>query len=62
MPIYEYICDKCQKAFEFFHLHPGEIAECPDCKSEEVTKQVSAPDHVINGASAKNSYGLKRGF
>jgi putative FmdB family regulatory protein len=60
MPIYEYVCNKCKKAFEFFHLRQDEVAECPECKSKEVTKQVSAPDHVINGASAKNNYGLKK--
>jgi putative FmdB family regulatory protein len=63
MPIYSYVCKACKKAYDYFHLGTQDkVAKCPHCGSLESEKQATAPDHVINGASAKNNYGLKRGF
>lgn len=51
------------KAFDYFHLGSNDkIEKCPHCGTEgKATKQISnTQGHVINGASAKNNYGLKR--
>jgi len=41
MPIFEFICKKCNKKFETLILG-NEKAECPACKSDEVVKQFSS--------------------
>ncbi|MCL1971472.1 MAG: zinc ribbon domain-containing protein [Endomicrobia bacterium] len=41
MPIFEFICNKCNKEFEALVLNSSDKIECPDCKSDEVTKQFS---------------------
>ncbi len=43
MPIYEFICNKCQNKFEQFVLSIAGVKEvrCPSCGSENVTKQFS---------------------
>ena len=40
MPIYEYICKKCDKRFEVLVRASTKVA-CPSCKSVSVAKQVS---------------------
>ncbi len=44
MPIYEFVCDKCNKTFEKFVLSSRDIARvrCPGCGSEEVKKLLSS--------------------
>ena len=35
MPTYDYICDKCQKTFEFFQsMSDDPIKNCPECKND----------------------------
>ena len=41
MPLFEFICKKCNKKFEVLVLSEEKI-ECPKCKSNEVTKQFSS--------------------
>ena len=43
MPIYEYKCNKCENEFEklVFAGDDNEIS-CPDCKSQEISKKMSA--------------------
>ncbi|MDR2666002.1 MAG: zinc ribbon domain-containing protein [Endomicrobium sp.] len=41
MPLFEFICKKCNEKFELLVLSEGKI-ECPKCKSSEVTKQFSS--------------------
>lgn len=64
MPIYSYRCKKrgCKKLYEYFHSGPDDKkAQCPHCGSVDSEKQVTAPSGiVVNGASAKNNYGLKK--
>lgn len=62
MPIYDYKCGRCKRHYEYFHVSSTDKkAVCPHCGSNDAKKQVSKTGgHVINGASAKNNYGLKK--
>ena len=40
MPIYEYVCMKCESHFEEL-VRNGETPSCPDCSSAKVQKQFS---------------------
>lgn len=51
MPLYEYVCRKCQEKFSAVLTvkeHDTKKVQCPKCKSEEV-------DHVIEPFFAKTS-------
>ncbi|OEG71308.1 hypothetical protein ATZ36_15200 [Candidatus Endomicrobiellum trichonymphae] len=41
MPLFEFICKKCNEKFEMLVLG-SESTECPKCKSSEVMKQFSS--------------------
>ena len=41
MPIFEFICKKCNKKFETLVLNSDETIACPECKSGEIEKQFS---------------------
>jgi len=52
MPIYEYVCKKCDHAFELL-VHGDTVAECPECKSRKLEKQHSVfSASVRDGSSA----------
>jgi putative FmdB family regulatory protein len=53
MPIYEFICRKCEHAFEALVPRPGAKSPCPECGSKRVAQQISAPA----GFSVKGSEG-----
>jgi len=40
MPIFEYICKSCGKKFETI-VYGNKQAECPECKSTELSQQLS---------------------
>lgn len=42
MPIYEYVCDQCGRDFELL-IRGSDTPACPECESEEVSKQLSLP-------------------
>lgn len=45
MPVYDYICQDCQKTFEValtLDEHDHENAKCPDCGSRNVEQEASA--------------------
>jgi putative FmdB family regulatory protein len=42
MPIYEYVCSKCGKEFEFL-THGSDTPICPACGNIELIKNFSAP-------------------
>jgi putative FmdB family regulatory protein len=41
MPLYEYVCTKCQARFEMLVQRFGDAVACPSCTSAEVEKQLS---------------------
>lgn len=45
MPIYEYACPACDKAFEAFIIRKSDEAEvaCPTCRSPQVSRLLSRP-------------------
>jgi len=67
MPIYEYVCKKCECAFEAF-VHGSRKAECPDCGSKALEKKCpvfAAPpgrdDDPMPGPGACGTCGDPRG-
>lgn len=49
MPIFEYTCKQCGKEFErvFFSGDEGSVV-CPECKSKDVKKNMSASSFMGN--------------
>jgi putative FmdB family regulatory protein len=45
MPIYEYACSRCGKAFEELVLRSSDadLVKCPGCGAREVSRQMSRP-------------------
>jgi putative FmdB family regulatory protein len=41
MPIYEYQCRQCGHGFEYLVLASSPPAECPACRSQDLTQQIS---------------------
>jgi putative FmdB family regulatory protein len=59
MPIYEFVCMHCESHFEEL-VRMGESADCPDCGSANVRKQLSVfaahgPSH--QGTGEQPSFG-----
>jgi putative FmdB family regulatory protein len=42
MPIYEYVCKKCDHEFEKLVFSSSEKMDCPKCKSKKVSRKMSA--------------------
>jgi putative FmdB family regulatory protein len=57
MPIYEYICLKCNETFSVLQsLYPAEKkTECPKCTSSEVKKVISSFSCATGSGSASAS-------
>ena len=41
MPVYEYVCLECQRAFERYVRSWGEAVACPACSGQRIEKQLS---------------------
>ena len=54
MPIFEYVCGKCDNRFETL-VRNGSTVECPSCSSTKVEKQLS----VFN-ASVPTAFGAAK--
>ena len=52
MPIYEYICQKCQHQFEAL-LYGKEKAECPKCHATKLEPQLSV--FAVSAGSTRSS-------
>ncbi|MFW6169815.1 MAG: FmdB family zinc ribbon protein [Planctomycetota bacterium] len=51
MPIYEYVCSKCDHEFELL-IRGDESPACPACGAKRVNKRISAPSaHSRGGAT-----------
>jgi putative FmdB family regulatory protein len=42
MPMYAYVCEKCEHAFETL-VFGNEKVECPECQSKKLQRQLSVP-------------------
>ena len=70
MPIHEYACRDCKKHFEVLttSAQSPETIKCPECKSLDVTKTISAtnfrigsgrptiPNNALSGCSSKSGF------
>jgi putative FmdB family regulatory protein len=54
MPIFEYLCQECQHAFEAL-VFGRDKASCPKCHSKKLTPQLSVFAVSAKGGSSKNS-------
>jgi putative FmdB family regulatory protein len=54
MPIYEYRCKKCGKAFEFLKKAEGDEPVCPECAGREVERLLSSFAVGKGGGDAAN--------
>jgi len=58
MPIFEYVCERCEHRFETLVRSSNEEVNCPDCASSAVAKQLSVFSSV---GSTKESAGAGGG-
>jgi putative FmdB family regulatory protein len=50
MPIYEYVCEKCQSEFEVEQrIKDDPIKTCPACRSRKVKRLISKTSFVLKG-------------
>ncbi|MEW6400684.1 MAG: zinc ribbon domain-containing protein [Chloroflexota bacterium] len=59
MPIFEFVCKECDKAFEDLVLSLSRIDEvvCPACGSGQVKKKMSSFSSKISGGGSSYSLG-----
>ena len=57
MPLYEYVCRGCGRAFERYVRAWGDAVACPSCASPSVEKKVSSFAFTSAGGSASSSAG-----
>ena len=57
MPIYEFVCPKCRKIFNFLskRINPDHLPVCPKCGNKKMSKQISrfAMTRKLTEAAAK---------
>ncbi len=54
MPLYQYVCQKCDNDFEEL-VNSGDEVECPKCRSKKLERQTSMPGMpVVKGAGASS--------
>ncbi|WP_457551173.1 FmdB family zinc ribbon protein [Desulfobacula sp.] len=63
MPIFEYKCNECKKEFEklVFAGEDNNIS-CPECKSMDVVKKMSASSFMGNNSLGKCATSSPKGF
>ncbi len=53
MPIYEYCCQECKKDFEYLVIQNQEPEACPACRSQKVSRVLSACGFVCKGGGGE---------
>jgi putative FmdB family regulatory protein len=43
MPLYEFVCKKCDHTFEELVLRESEVVACPECESRKLERLLSVP-------------------
>lgn len=57
MPIYEYNCRHCGKLEIQQSIKDAVLTECPECGSQQIKKEVTAPAFILKGRGFyKNDY------
>ena len=57
MPLYEYICRDCGRAFERYVRAWGDPVVCPGCAGASVEKKVSSFAFAVAGGGAPSAGG-----
>ena len=60
MPLFDFICRSCGKEFETLVMGSSKPS-CPDCKSEDLEKQMSVFAQRSSGSSSSGSSGSGAG-
>ena len=48
MPTYDYICNDCEKIYEYFQsMSDAPIRECPECKKNSLRRVISGGTGLI---------------
>jgi putative FmdB family regulatory protein len=55
MPIYEYMCMKCNKEFEYLVIGNDISVTCPECDGNNVRRQMSACSFKSDGNYSSSS-------
>jgi putative FmdB family regulatory protein len=51
MPVYEYLCDKCEREFEVEQrITDDPVRSCPHCRSRKVRRLISQTSFVLKGS------------
>jgi len=51
MPIYEYVCSKCEHALEALQkISDAPLKDCPACDKNALKKKISAPGFRLSGS------------
>ena len=53
MPVYEFVCNECEKMFEELVMRKDEVIECPSCGSRDARKLMST--FAVAGSARKAS-------
>ena len=63
MPVYEYLCEKCEREFEVEQrITEDPIKTCPECKSKKAKRLLSAPSFILKGGGwYADGYGSNKG-
>jgi putative FmdB family regulatory protein len=59
MPIYEYVCMKCEAHFEELVRLDQDVTDCPDCGASDVRRQFSV--FAAHGVSQQPTFGGRAG-
>ncbi len=59
MPLYEYVCQKCEHSFETLVRNSAEAVDCPLCHSVKVERALSVPARPLSVTSTQSAGACK---